>query len=546
MTRVMRAAAMLAAALALSITACSKVSSGTEPGPNPWTIHGVLRIGAYEDIDSLNPVLSDELYATEVFQLLFSGLIDYDDHGNPVPDLALQVPSTVNGGISADGKTIVYHLRHGVVWSDGAPLTSADVRFTWQQIMNPDNNVAYRYPYDEALSVDAPDPYTVVVHLKQPSAPFIAGFMRNGSIGSIVPMHLLAGQHDLNHSAFNSFPVGSGPFVLVRWDPGAQLELKANPRYFRGPPKLAEIEYRIIPNQNTLLTAIESHSIDLFFNATESQYAILKRVAGYRVTAVPNLDYEHIVFNCAKPPFDDVRVRQALAYAIDWKRINDDAYLGVDLPGMADQSPETWAYDPAVQPYPHDPAKARMLLGQAGWTAGPDGALTRDGRPFAVTITTVDGNETRLQAEQLIQQDLRAVGIDLTVRNYPANLLFASLGAQGVLAQGRFDIALYGWSETPDPDDTDTLGPDSLPPNGVNYSFYVDPDIGRWQRAGATVYPRALRKPYYFRIQERIHEAVPFHTINWQAHVDAVSDDLQNFRPAPAVADFWNAYDWNI
>lgn len=522
------------------------MTSGTVGGSNPWTIHGVVRVGAYEDLDNLDPVLSDELYATNVFQLIFSGLIDYDDHGNPVPDLALEVPTQENGGISADGKTITYHLRHGVVWSDGAPLTSADVKFTWQQILNPRNNVSYRYPYDQAVSVDTPDPYTVVVHLRAPSAPFVANFMRNGSIGSIVPAHLLAGHADLNHLPFSTSPIGSGPFVVASWQPGVVLDLKANPRYFRGPPKVAEVQFRIIPDQNTLLTELQSHSIDVFLHATESQYAALKSVAGYRVTAVPNLDYEHVVFNCAKPPFDDVRVRRAFAYAIDWKRINDDAYLGIDVPAMADQSPAMWSYDPHVQPYPHDPARARALFEQAGWAPGPDGVLVRDGRRLAVDITTVIGNSTRVKAETLIQADLREVGVEVSVRNYPANLLFAAHGVGGILANGRFDFALYGWSFSPDPDDTDTIGPESVPPDGVNYSFFRDADIGRWQREGAALYARSARLPYYWKIQQRIHDQVPFHTINFQASIDAVNTDLRNFKPVPAVADFWNAYEWEI
>ena len=544
-SRPWRPAMAVALAAALVSGGCSKVSSGAGNG-NPWTIHGVVRIGAYEDLDNLNPVLSDELYATNVFQLIYSGLIDYDDHGNPVPDLAIAVPTQQNGGISADGKTITYHLRRGVRWSDGAPLTSADVRFTWQQILNPRNNVSYRYPFDQARSVETPDPYTVVVHLDAPSAPFVANFMRNGSIGSIIPKHLLDGYADLNHVAFNTKPVGSGPFLMRRWDPGSMIDLVPNPLYFRGAPKLAEIQYRIIPNQNTLLTQIESHSIDIYLHAEESQYAVLEKVPGYRVTAVPNLDYEHVAFNCARPPFDDVRVRQAFAYAIDWKRLNDDAYLGIDAPGMTDQSPLMWSFDPHVQPYPHDPQRARALLAQAGWTPGPDGVLQRDGKRLAVDIVTVVGNSTRLKAEELIQQDVRAVGVEMDVRNYPANLLFAAPGVGGILSNGKFDVGLYGWSFSPDPDDTDTLGPDSVPPSGVNYTFYRDPDIGRWQQAGKSVYSRSQRIPYYWKIQERIHQAVPFHTINWQAAIDAVNTDLRNFRPAPAVADFWNAYEWEI
>lgn len=536
----------LAATIVLANAGCSKVESGSVGGGNPWTIHGVVRIGAYEDLDNLDPVLSDELYATNVFQLIFSGLIDYDDHGNPIPDLALEVPSQQNGGISADGKTIVYHLRHGVTWSDGKPLTSADVKFTWQQILNPRNDVDYRYPYDQALAIDTPDPYTVVVKLRAPSAPFVANFMRNGSIGSIVPEHLLAGNADLNHLSFSTAPIGSGPFVVASWQPGVLLDLKANPHYFRGPPKVAEVQFRIIPDQNTLLTELQSHSIDIFLHATETQYAALKSVAGYRVTAVPNLDYEHIVFNCGRPPFDDVRVRRAFAYAIDWKRINDDAYLGVDVPAMADQSPAMWSYDPHVQQYPHDPARARDLLRQAGWTPGPNGQLVRDGKPLSVDITTVLGNSTRVKAETLVQADLRDIGVEVDVRNYPANLLFAAKGVGGILANGRFDFALYGWSYSPDPDDTDTLGPQSVPPYGVNYTFYRDPDIGLWQREGAALYSRSQRLPYYWKIQERIHDQVPFHTINYEAAIDAVNTDMRNFKPVPAVADFWNAYQWEI
>jgi peptide/nickel transport system substrate-binding protein len=540
------ARAVCAAFLLLAWSGCTKVSSGVSGTGNPWTIHGVVRVGGYEDLDSLNPILSNELFATNVFQLIYSGLIDYDDRGNAVPDVALTVPSQQNGGISRDGRTITYRLRHGVVWSDGAPLTAQDVKFTWEQILNKRNNVAYRYPYDQARSIDTPDAYTVVVHLDEPSAPFVANFMRNGSVGSIIPKHLLAGYADLNHVAFNTNPVGSGPFVLARWVPGTMLDMKPNPRYFRGAPKLAEIQYRIIPNQNTLLTAVQSHSIDIFYRATESQVGVLLGIAGYRVTRIPVLDYEHVAFNCARPPFDDALVRRAFAYAIDWKRINDDAYLGIDVPGMADQSPQMWSYDPHVLPYPHRPDEAKRLLREAGFSPGPDGAMMRDGQHFVADVSTVVGNSTRLKAEELMQQDLRAVGVELNVRNYPANLLFASYGAGGILASGKYDLAIYGWSANPDPDDIDTIGPESVPPNGVNYSAYRDADVGRWQQAGKSHYARAERVRYYWKIQERIHDRVPFHTINWQVSINAVNTDLRNFRPAPAVADFWNAYEWEI
>jgi len=543
----------LTAALRLFVCllACSGMAGCVKVGENVGgptsSTRGVLRIGSSEDLDSLNPVLSDELFVTDVCQFIYSGLIDYDDRGRAVPDVALAIPTQANGMISRDGRIVTYHLRHGVKFSDGVALTSADVKFTYDQIMNPRNNVPYRQPYDDVTAIDTPDPYTVVVHLNEPSAPFVGTFMHNGIVGSIMPKHLLDSFTDLNHVDFNNHPVGSGPFVVKSWQPGSLLDLTANPLYWRGPPRLHEIQFEIIPNQNTLLTLVRSGGVDLYFNAPETQESALAQAPGYHVTAVPNMNYEHILFNCARPPFDDVRVRRAMAYAIDWRRLQHSAYRGVGHTGMTDVSPLSWAYDPSVHDYPHDPVQARALLAQAGWLPGADGVRARNGQRLSVTIASVAGATVRADVEQLVQADLRLVGVELEVRNYPANLLFAPLGANGVLASGKFDMALYGWSYTvPDPDDTATLGPQSLPPNGVNYAFYVDRELGDWQRAGRMSYDPVKRKVFYAKIQRRIHDEVPIYTIVWRANVDAASDRMRNFKPAPAISDFWNSYEWDI
>jgi peptide/nickel transport system substrate-binding protein len=541
-------AAFVLLLVATGLCACTKIqtSVGSHPGNN-WTVHGVLRVGSYEDLDTLIPTLSQQQFVTDVAQMIYSGLIDYDDHANPVPDVALAYPTERNGGISRDGKTITYHLRHGVKFSDGVPLTSADVKYTWQQIMNPDNNEPYRYPYDDVASIDTPDAYTLIVHLKEPLASFPAAFMANGAIGSILPKHLLDRYANLNHVAFATKPVGSGPFVVVSWEPGTLLTLRANPLYWRGPPKLKEVLYRIIPNQNTLLTDVLSHDVDLYYDAPEVQYATLVKIPGYRVTHVPNMTYEHIRFNTARPPLDDVRVRRAIAYAIDWQALAKDVYFGLDIPGIADTPPSSWAYDPTVLPYPHDLQKARALLASAGWIPDANGTLVRDGQPMRLDIVTVSGVTSRAKAEELIQQNLHALGIELDIHNYPANLLFSPYGSGGILAHGKFDLGLFAWTYAqPDPDDSVTLGPDEIPPNGSNYSFWADPQIGAWQQAGRLHYDREQRKRYYVLIQHRIHDMVPLHTIVWRSNFDAVNTDLRNFKPVPDVSDFWNSYEWEI
>ncbi len=539
---VVRRAAGLAALLAL-------LSSGTQAAARaPWTQPGHLRIGVVRDIDNINPLLSTQLAATDVAQLIFSGLIRYDADGNAIPDAAETVPTRQNGGISADGKTITYHLRPNAAFSDGTPLTAADVIFTWHAVLDPNNNVPNHFPYDLAQSVTAKDPHTVVVQLREPSAPFVALFFRCGIQGVILPAHLLAGKHDLNRNPYNLKPIGSGPFVVERYTPGSGLELVRNPRWW-GPkqPSLERISYRIIPNENTLFVSLRTHELDLYQYAPEQQYKELQGIDGVKVLTRPTTSDEQVAFNTRRAPFDDVRVRRAAAYTIDWDALRRNVYLNVDLAGSTDVFPLSWAYDPGVKPYPHDLDAARRLLDAAGWKVGADGVRTRGTTRLQITLRTVTGVIPRQNAEVLIQQDLHAVGFDVQILNVPANLLFASLGAGGLLAKGDFDAAIYGWTQAPDPGDNEqTLGPKRLPPYGVNFTGLQDAQIGRLQQQGAHVYERAERKPFYVQMQHREHELVPFQTIVWRANIEALNSDVEGFRPAVAVSDFWNAWEWSI
>jgi peptide/nickel transport system substrate-binding protein len=213
---------------------------------------------------------------------------------------------------------------------------------------------------------------------------------------------------------------------------------------------------------------------------------------------------------------------------------------------MADIGPTSWAYDPAVRPYPHDVAKARALLTAAGYRFGSDGMASRNGKPLQAAIATVAGATTRENAEVQIQRDLRAIGIDVRVRNAPANLLFAAAGAGGIINGGNFDMALYGWAKYPDPDDAETIGPDRMPPNGANATFYADRVIGEELTRAARTYDRAQRRAAYDVIQRRIHDAVPFHTIVWKTVVSTVNRDFHGFRPAPISSECWNAWEWSV
>ena len=209
---------------------------------------------------------------------MLSYLVIADGSGRLVGDLATEVPSLRNGGISRDGRTYVYRLRKGVFWHDGARFTSRDVTFTWRAVVNPNNNVFHREGYEEVASIETPDDYTVVVLLKRRYPPFVTQFFTSLQEGSkaILPEHLLGKLHDINRAPFNAAPVGTGPFRFVRWDRGRGIILAANEHYFRGRPKIDKIDFRVLPDDNTILSEMESHEIDMPVSAATTLYARYK------------------------------------------------------------------------------------------------------------------------------------------------------------------------------------------------------------------------------------------------------------------------------
>jgi len=246
------AIALLASALTLAAAGCSNVAS--QIGPSSALQPGLVRIVGIGSIDSLIPQLSGNAGATDIGWFWAAWLFRVGAHGELVPELATEIPTIANGGISKDGLTITYHLRRGVKWHDGAPFDARDVIFSWHAIMNPRNNVLTRSGYDDIASMAAPDPYTVVVRLSRPYAPAIAAFFGPSLTPMcILPAHILAKLPDINRAAYDRAPIGTGPYVLARYDTDTDVILKANPDYWRGAPKVAQVRFIIVPDLNTRL-----------------------------------------------------------------------------------------------------------------------------------------------------------------------------------------------------------------------------------------------------------------------------------------------------
>lgn len=533
----------VAFALALSMTGCSKV--GSQIGPSTTSQTGVVRIIGIGSIDSLIPELAGNASASDIGWFWAAWLFRVGAHGELVPELATEVPTLRNGGISEDGRTLTYHLRRGVKWHDGAPFDARDVIFTWHAIMNPRNNVLTRSGYDDIVAMSAPNPYTLVVQLRHPYAPAIATFFGPSLTPmSILPAHILAKLPDINRASFDRAPIGTGPFVLTHYDTDTDVILKANPDYWRGAPKLAEVRFIISPDPNTRVLQMRSGDADVYYEPGDNLVSQLQRISGVHVLDLTFNEFWYLAYQTTHPPLDDVRVRRALSMSVDRSFVVSAIANGGGSPAEGDQPPYSWAFDPHARAPAYDPAGAAKLLDSAGWHLGASGYRYRNGHRLSLEYVTSSGYAEGVKFAPVFQQDMKRLGIEVGVKMYPTSLLFAAKGSGGIVNNGKFDVLWTGWIGGVDPDDDTLWACDQIPPAGYNLSQYCDPRIDAQERIALTSYDEDVRRAAYWRIQSLVNEDVPADFLFWTHLHDAVRDSVQGYQPAPTVTSFSNPWEW--
>jgi len=535
-------------AAGIVLASCSAIGGGESGNQrHTWTKPGVLRISGVSDPDTLSPLIGNFQIDFDLAMFWGGFLFNYDDHDRLVPELATVEPSTANGGISRDGKTIVYHLREGVKWHDGVPFDADDVIFTWHAIMNPKNNVGIRVGYDRITRIERRDAHTIAIHLDRPFAPFVGTFLTQSAIPiPVYPRHLLEKYPDLNRVAYNSKPIGTGPFEVTEWHRGSVIRMVANQNYWRGKPKLDEVDYQAIPSENTIVTALRTHDIDLWYNASAANTPAMKGIEHINVALVPFVQFGMLALNSGRPITGDLRVRRALTLGLDRKRIVDAITYGVNQLGEGDQPLAIWAHDKRLRFVNFDPVRARALLDAAGWRVGANGIRMREGVPLELTMVVTAGDTVANRLGVLVQSQWHAIGVELNVKPYATAQLYASFGAGGILQTSKFDVAYFSWASGVDPDDSPLVMCDQFPPAGQNNFRYCNHEVDRQERIALATYDRAARKRAYDKIQEQIAADAPFITLWFNRQVDVTSDDVKNFRPAHAVTAFWNTWEYSI
>jgi len=535
-----RGSRILAAAVAALLCGCSKEQQTTGGGQAAAPMTHILTIAdGTGDVPTLNPHLYTETTLGYITEMTQAYLVKYDEHNRPYPELVTEVPTLQNGGISKDGDTITWHLRHGVRWSDGAAFNADDVVWSTQAVLNPANNEIGRDGWDLITKVDEPDKYTVVYHLKHPYSPYLPTFF--GSAGAnpdVLPKHLLAQYPNINNVAYNAKPVGIGPFRVAQWKRGESIELEPNPYYFRGMPKLKHITYKLIPSFDTLVTQMQTGEVDLWPDLPASFIDRALAITRNKTVIAPSPYYAHLDFNLSHPIVADVRVREAIRYAIDRKSLAQKITHGYSelqesvVPPVVPGAP-TAAQVPFVG---FDPAKAKQLLDEAGWKVGPDGIRVKNGQRLALQFPYYTGSSTADNTVEFIRASLKAVGVEIDTRQYAPAMFFES--PNGIVYGGKFDITMFSWQALPNADISNNWECNQIPPNGQNVTHYCNKELDAMLERVKNTYDPAVQQQLLAKECKIIADNVPTIVIYVLDQANSYNPNLTGFHPGT-----WTPFD---
>ncbi len=501
------------------------------PAQEPATGDAIV-VGSIGDASRLLPLLASDSASGDIVGLVYNGLVKYDKDLNLVGDLAERWE------ISADNRTITFHLRPGVRWHDGAPCTAEDVRFTYQKLIDPAVRTPYAGDYELIESAEVLDALTIQFRYREPFAPALESW----GMG-ILPKHLLASE-DLNTTRYLRDPVGTGPYRFRRWRTGELIELRAFADYFEHRPYLDRYLYRIIPDQATLFLELLVGAVD-WTGLTPLQYSRQTDTAylrtRYQKFRYPSFGFAYLGYNLSDARFADVRVRRALTLAVDHAAIVDGVLYGLGAPATGPYPQASWAYNPDVAPATRDVAAAKRLLAEAGWAeTDGDGWLDRGGEPFRFTLITNQGNEVRRQVAELVQRHLREVGVDVQIK-----IMEWSTFVHEFIDKRRFEAVLLGWSLSRDPDLYNLFHSSKTKEGEYNFVGYANPRVDELLVAGRQTFDREARRRIYHEVHRILAEDQPYTFLYVADALPMVDRRFRNVRATPAgIGD--NFIEWHV
>lgn len=526
-------------------------------GTSVWSAERVT-IAIYQEPETLNPYLGTGAVIRVTLRPSVEGLVGITPQGEFYPILVEEVPTIQNGGVSQDGLQVTYKLQQGITWQDGTPLTSTDVKFTWEAIMNPDNLVKSQSGYNLITAIETPDPQTVVLQFKELYTPYLTLFPY------ILPQHVLGQLSHMNEAPYNRKPIGTGPFMITEWVSGDHITLIKNPLYRKAEQvRIDQIFLKIVPSLMVGLSQLRTGEVDMVWGLNEAMSAQAERIPGVYLHSFPGPGIERLVLNLStpEPPHNgnpafphpilrDLRVRQALQYAINKQKIVDTLLYGKAQVATSAVS-MGWASNPDISPSEYNPEKAMQLLEEAGWQKGADGIRHKGDRRLSLEITTTTGNKLREQIELALQSMVKLVGIEFRIRNLPSAVLFGSWANNADRKHGRFDILLYTAGPSIDPHahlyeyfHSTKIPNETNHGQGANYSRFQDPELDAALEQAAGTVDLKKRKEAYWIVQQRINDLLPHILLYNPLSVTAVSQRVRGLLAHPWDSITCNTEEW--
>lgn len=525
-------AALLALALLLGTAACGSAestsgeSAGEENASEAATASGTEEepttlVYGSSDYTRINPAMDEH---GEINLLLFNGLTGHDGDNAVVPALAK------SWDFDEETCTYTFHLEEDVRWHDGEPFTAEDVQFTIEAIMDPENGSENAPNFEDVEEITVIDDHTISFRLSAPNVAFL-DYMTM----AILPKHLLEGE-DMQTADFFRSPIGTGPYKLASWDEGQAITLEKNADYFRGEPNIDTIVFKIVPDDNAKALQLRAGELDLAL-LTPKDAATFADEEGFACYDMETADYRGILFNFQNEYWQENRdLISAVCYAIDREAIIDAVLLGQGMAAYGPLQRNIYNYED-VEHYDYDPEKARAVLEAAGCVLGEDGFYTRNGEMVGFVISVGAGDQVRIDMAQIVAQQLREIGMDVTV-DIPAQVDWS-----GQMAY------LIGWGSPFDADDHTykVFGTDK----GANYSGYSNADVDRYLTEARESDDPAVRAEAYANFQKALAADPAFAFIcyidaNYVADASITGIDADTVMGHHGVGIFWNVAEWTI
>ncbi len=493
-----------------------------------------LIVGTIGSPSLFNPYFSADSSSGQIEALLYNGLITYDPKFQPIPDLA------ESWKVSDDGYNWQFHLKKGIRFHDGVEVTARDVIFSYQIPRQKGYTGPRGSDFEKIKSMEAIDRYTVHFTLKEPYAPFLSTCTY-----AILPAHLL-GEVPMGKLAEHPFntkqPIGTGPFRFGKWEDGQYIELNANADYYKGKPKIKHLYFRIVPDQNAQLIQLQSGGMDwMSIPATDLAIGKLFEKQGkIKLHSNPSLSYTYIGYNLKLPLFQDLRVRQALTYALDRRAMVDIVLEGQGQVAHTHGSPLSWAYSDDVPKLEYNPMKAKQLLAEAGWEdTNGDGVLDKNGEKFSFVLLTNQGNKMREMVSQIVQDQWADIGIEVKPR-----LMEWSAFIHDHVETKKFEAVLLGWSLGVDPDPTAIWHSKEIE-KGLNFGSYHHSEVDRLLEENTREMVQEKRKKLLVQFQKKIADDQPYTFLYYANEITAYPRNLQGATEHPA-STFYNIHNWSF